>query len=116
MFCFIFAKIDENSQHYVFANKFIFAKILAMAMQNNGRGRIGLGTGLTGILSLQAPGTCKMISFFMLDVIVQDFSIDLQAHSITNTQWWAKGPIDRSSETDLIFRLYRPIKSVDFKF
>jgi hypothetical protein len=31
-------------------------------------------------------------------------------------QRWAKGPIDRSSDTDSIFRLYRPIKSVDVKF
>ncbi len=86
-----------------------------MATQNNRR--TGLGTGLTGILSLQAPGTCKMISFFvMLDVIVQDFSIDLQAPRITYIQWWTKDPIYRSSETDLIIRLYRPIKSVDFKF
>jgi hypothetical protein len=55
MFCFIFAKIYEISQQNVFKNMFIFAKILAMAMQNN-RG-MGLGTTrLTGILSLQAPG------------------------------------------------------------
>ena len=31
-------------------------------------------------------------------------------------QRWAEGPIDRSSDTDSIFRLYRPIQSVDFKF
>ena len=31
-------------------------------------------------------------------------------------QRWAKGPIDRSSDTDSIFRLYRTIKSVDAKF
>ena len=31
-------------------------------------------------------------------------------------QRWAKDPIDRSSDTDSIFRLYRPIQSVDFKF
>ncbi len=31
-------------------------------------------------------------------------------------QRWAKGPIDRSSDTDLIFRLYRAIQSVDVKF
>ncbi len=34
MFCFIFAEIDEISQHYVFENMFIFAKILAVSMQN----------------------------------------------------------------------------------
>ncbi len=28
-------------------------------------------------------------------------------------QRWAKGPIDRSSDTDSIFRLYRTIQSVD---
>ncbi len=27
-----------------------------------------------------------------------------------------EGPIELSSETDLIFRLYRPMQSVDFKF
>jgi hypothetical protein len=31
-------------------------------------------------------------------------------------QRWAKGPIDRSSDTDSIFRLYRTIQSVDAKF
>jgi hypothetical protein len=31
-------------------------------------------------------------------------------------QRWAKGPIDRSSDTDSIFRLYRMIQSVDAKF
>ncbi len=31
-------------------------------------------------------------------------------------QRWAKGPIDRSSDTDSIFRLYRTIQSVDVKF
>ncbi len=31
-------------------------------------------------------------------------------------QRWAKCPIDRSSDTDSIFRLYRTIQSVDFKF
>ncbi len=30
-------------------------------------------------------------------------------------QRWAKGPIDRSSDTDSIFRLYRSIQSVDVK-
>ncbi len=34
----------------------------------------------------------------------------------THLQWWAKGPIDRFSDTDSIFRLYRTIQSVDFKF
>ena len=32
------------------------------------------------------------------------------------SQRWAKGPIDRSSDTDSIFRLYRTIQSVDAKF
>jgi hypothetical protein len=32
------------------------------------------------------------------------------------SQKWAKGPMARSSVTDSIFRLYRPIQSVDFKF
>jgi hypothetical protein len=31
-------------------------------------------------------------------------------------QRWAKGPIDRSSDTDSIFRLYLLIQSVDVKF
>ncbi len=31
-------------------------------------------------------------------------------------QRWAKGPIDRSSDTDSIFRLYRTIQSVDVMF
>ncbi len=31
-------------------------------------------------------------------------------------QRWAKGPIDRFSDTDSIFRLYRTIQSVDAKF
>jgi len=31
-------------------------------------------------------------------------------------QRWAKGPIVRSSDTDSIFRLYRPTQSVDFNF
>ncbi len=31
-------------------------------------------------------------------------------------QRWAKGPIDRSTDTDSIFRLYRTIQSVDVKF
>jgi hypothetical protein len=31
-------------------------------------------------------------------------------------QRWAKGPIDRSSDTDSIFRLYLTIQSVDVKF
>ncbi len=31
-------------------------------------------------------------------------------------QRWAKGPIDRSSDTDSIFRLYQTIQSVDVKF
>ncbi len=31
-------------------------------------------------------------------------------------QRWAKGPIDRYSDTDSIFRLYRTIQSVDVKF
>jgi hypothetical protein len=35
---------------------------------------------------------------------------------ICNYQRWAKGPIDRSSDTDSIFRLYRMIQSVDAKF
>ena len=29
-------------------------------------------------------------------------------------QWWAEGPIDRSSDTDPIFRLYRSIVSTFF--
>ncbi len=32
------------------------------------------------------------------------------------TQRWAKGPFDRFSDTDSIFRLYRTIQSVDVKF
>ncbi len=31
-------------------------------------------------------------------------------------QRWAKGPIDRFSDTDSIFRFYRMIQSVDVKF
>ncbi len=31
-------------------------------------------------------------------------------------QRWTKGPIDRFSDTDSIFRLYRTIQSVDAKF
>ena len=31
-------------------------------------------------------------------------------------QRWAEGPIVRSSDTDSIFRLYRPTQSIDFKF
>ncbi len=34
----------------------------------------------------------------------------------THKQWWATGPNDRSSDTNLIFLLYRLIQSVDFKF
>jgi hypothetical protein len=36
--------------------------------------------------------------------------------SVTYGQRWAKGPIDRFSDTDSIFRLYRTIQSVDAKF
>jgi hypothetical protein len=35
---------------------------------------------------------------------------------ISYRQRWAKGPIDRSSDTDSIFRFYRTIQSVDVKF
>ncbi len=35
---------------------------------------------------------------------------------VRHRQRWAKGPIDRSSDTDSIFRFYRTIQSVDVKF
>jgi hypothetical protein len=35
---------------------------------------------------------------------------------VVHNQRWAKGPIDRFSDTDSIFRLYRTIQSVDVKF
>ena len=34
----------------------------------------------------------------------------------TLIQRWAEGPIIRSSDTDSIFRLYRPTQSIDFEF
>ena len=36
--------------------------------------------------------------------------------TLPDIQRWAKGQIDRSSDTDSIFRLYRTIQSVDAKF
>ncbi len=35
---------------------------------------------------------------------------------LSRDQRWAKGPIDRFSDTDSIFRLYRTIQSIDAKF
>jgi hypothetical protein len=37
-------------------------------------------------------------------------------HLLTPGQRWAKGPIDRSSVTDSIFRFYRSIQLVNVKF
>jgi hypothetical protein len=42
--------------------------------------------------------------------------LPLPSVSSTSDQRWAKGPMDRSSDTDSIFRFYRTIQSVDVKF
>ena len=55
--------------------------------------------------------SCIAISCYPDDVIV-----GWKMHLQYIEQRWAKGPIDRSSDTDSIFRLYRTIQSVDAKF
>jgi hypothetical protein len=52
---------------------------------------------------------------YTLTETVQFFVPLLECH-ITSDQRWAKGPIDRSSDTDSIFRLYRSMSSSDFFF
>ncbi len=42
--------------------------------------------------------------------------MDKCLRELITDQRWAKGPIDRSSDTDSIFRLYRTIQSVDVMF
>ncbi len=41
---------------------------------------------------------------------------DVLTYCQGNRERWAKGPIDRSSDTDSIFRFYQTIQSVDVKF
>ncbi len=55
-------------------------------------------------------GVRKICERFIAPVWAVLASIPIQGHR------WAKGPIDRYSDTDSIFRLYRSIQSVDFKF
>ncbi len=62
--------------------------------------------------------TCNMLKYFKRNKhnIIKRFLSHKMSKGAGNTQRWAKGPIDRFSDTDSIFRLYRTIQSVDVKF
>ncbi len=60
----------------------------------------------------EIPKTAICTLFGLFEYLFMPFGLKNAAQ----TQRWAKGPIDRFSDTDSIFRLYRTIQSVDAKF